>query len=264
MFLNKEEIDGGYNRSIGFDSNFNVNEKFSFFLVGAGTYSPGESGKRNNFAGNAGLLFQSDLWKYNIFYLDIENSFNPEMGFLKRAGIKRTDGEIIFSPRLDILPSVRQLFFTVNGNYQTNHNNRIFNKQVRSTILINFENTSSISFFIEREYEYLENDFEIRPALIIPQTGYTSTKYNGRIQFDRTKAISGSFNANWGDFFTGSTRGAGLNAVIRAHARVLASMNYNYNEIKLPNGQFHTNKLSTRLSYAFSTELFYQRIFSVD
>ena len=69
-----------------------------------------ESGKRNNFAGNAGLLFQSDLWKYNIFYLDIENSFNPEMGFLKRAGIKRTDGEIIFSPRLDILPSVRQLF----------------------------------------------------------------------------------------------------------------------------------------------------------
>ncbi len=261
MFLNKEEIDGGYNRSIGFDSNFNVNEKFSFFLVGAGTYSPGESGKRNNFAGNAGLLFQSDLWKYNIFYLDIENSFNPEMGFLKRAGIKRTDGEIIFSPRLDILPSVRQLFFTVNGNYQTNHNNRILNKQVRSTILINFENTSSISFFIDREYEYLENDFEIRPALIIPQTGYTSTKYNGRIQFDRTKAISGSFNANWGDFFTGSTRGAGLNAVIRAHARVFASMNYNYNEIKLPNGQFHTNKLSTRLSYAFSTELFIKGFF---
>ncbi len=32
MLLNKEEIDGGYNRSIGFDSNFNVNEKFSFFL----------------------------------------------------------------------------------------------------------------------------------------------------------------------------------------------------------------------------------------
>ncbi len=61
MLLNKEEIDGGYNRSIGFDSNFNVNEKFSFFFVGAGTYSPDESGERNNFAGNAGLIFQSDM-----------------------------------------------------------------------------------------------------------------------------------------------------------------------------------------------------------
>ena len=258
MFLNKEEIDGGYNRSIGFDSNFHVNEKFSFFLVGAGTYSPGESGKRNNLAWNTGLVFQSDLWKYNISYLDIEDSFNPEVGFLERADIRRLDGQITFSPRPDMLPSVRQLFLTVNGDYQTNHSNRLLNKQVIGTLSVNFENTANVSFSIDQEYEYLDDDFEIRPALFIPQNGYTNTKYNGRIRFDRTRAISGSVHANWGDFFTGSTRGAGLNAVIRAHARVLASMNYTYNAIKLPNGQFHTNTLSTRLSYAFSTDFFIQ------
>lgn len=106
-----------------------------------------------------------------------------------------------------MLQSVRQLFLTVIGNHQTNHSNRVLNKQVRGTLFINFHNTTNIIFSIDREHEYLDEEFEIRPALFIPRNGYTITKYNGRVQFDRTKAISGSLFANGGDFFTGSTRG---------------------------------------------------------
>ncbi len=261
MLLNKEERNGGYNRSIGFDSNFNVNEKFSFFLVGAGTFSPGKEGKRNNLAGNTGFRFQSDLLQYNLSFLNIDKDFNPEMGFVRRKDIRFTEGGVTISPRFNQIPAIRQVFFTANGNYQTNRHNRVLNREATGTLRIDFENTTNISFTVEREFEYLDEDFDIRPELVIPRGQYTSTQYWGIFQSDRTKAVSGTVNFNGGDFFTGTSYGGGVSTTIRAHQRVFASAGYDYNEIDLPNGQFHTNFLSARLSYAFSTYFFIKGFF---
>ncbi len=261
MLLNKEEMNGGYNRSLGFDSNFNVNENFSFFFVGAGTFSPGKEGKRNNLAGNAGFRFQSDLWQYNLSFLNIDKDFNPEMGFVRRKDIRFTEGGITLSPRFNQIPAIRQVLFTANGNYQTNRNNQVLNKKATGTFTIDFENTTNISFTVDREFEYLDNDFDIRPELIIARGLYTNTRYRGSFRSDRTKTISGTVTVNGGDFFTGTSVGGGVNTTIRAHPRVFASVSYNYNEIDLPEGQFHTNFLATRLSYAFSTDFFIKGFF---
>jgi hypothetical protein len=260
MFLNKEERHGGFNRSIGFDSNFNINEQFSFFMVGAGTYSPGSKGKRNNFAGNAGLKFQSDLWQYNLSFLNIDKDFNPAMGFVKRTDIKFTEGGITFSPRPKH-PAIRQIFVITNANYITDHRNQVLNKKVSGTLSMDFENTTNFSVTIDREFEYLNENFEIRPGLIIPQERYTNTKFRSLFRSDRTKTIHGSLNVNWGDFFTGTSSGAGMSATIRADPKVFASADYNYSKVEIPGGDFHTNLISARLSYAFNTELYIKGFF---
>ncbi len=260
MFLNKEEVHGGFNRSIGLDSNFNFKEKFSFFMVGAGTFSPGRKGSRNNFAGNAGLKFKSDLWQYNLSFLNIDKDFNPEFGFVKRTDIKFTEGGITLSPRPKN-STIRQIFFITNANYITDHRNQVLNKKVTGTISMDFENTTNFSITVDREFEYLDEDFEIRPGLIIPQEGYTNTKFRGLFRSDRTKTVQGSVNINKGDFFTGTSSGAGMSATIRAHPRVFASADYNYSKVEIPEGDFHTNLISARLSYAFSTELYIKGFF---
>ncbi|MFC1731294.1 DUF5916 domain-containing protein [candidate division KSB1 bacterium] len=260
MFLNKQEAGGTYNRSFGFDSNFNASETFSFFLSGAGTFTSSTidipDGGKDNLAGYGGFNYQSDLWQYSGSFLNIEDSFNPEMGFVSRTGIQRTNGRLTYSPRPQRWEPVRKLNYTVRGYYQTDSGSRVLNRQVAGDFSINFQNTASFRATVEHEYEYLDFDWDVREGLLIPESGYSST--TGRMSFstNRARDIGGSVNISGGDYFTGTRRGAGFTANIQTFNRMLSDLNYNYNWITLPDGQFHTNTLSARISYSFNPDLF--------
>jgi len=171
MYLNKQQKRGAYNRSFGFDSNFPVNENLTFYAAVAGTFAPEEEGesspKKNNFAGNAGFSWQSDLWQYRASYLDIQSEFNPEMGFIRRTDIRRTEGKITFSPRPLRWESIRKFEFGLGGQYQTDHGGYLLNRRFEGEFNINFENTSRLNFEINREYEYIDYDWEIREGFLI-------------------------------------------------------------------------------------------------
>jgi len=261
MFLNRQETNGGYNRSFGFDSNFNVTEQFSFFVAGGATFSPDDSLRRNNHAGNVGFLYLSDLWRTYVSYLDIGRSFNPEMGYVRRTDIRRSEVSITFSPRPQKWASVRQLFFTTAGMYQTDSNNMVLNKQAAATFIAEYENTSKLSFTVKQAFEYLEEDFEIRPGLVIPQERYNNIIFLGSFNSSRTRSVSGSISVNGGEFFSGTSYGGGLGVTVKAHPKIQTTMNYKYNRVMLPDGQFHTNNISLRLIYSFTTELFIKGFF---
>lgn len=259
MFLNKQESADLFNRSFGFDSNINVSDKFSIFGAGAATYSPegnGYSGyNRNNFAGNIGFKWESDLWQYNAYFLDIEKMFNPEMGYIRRTDLKRTNASLTYSPRPERWKSVRKLNYNVNGYYQTDHTNNLLNRKVSGSFSVNFQNTANMRASVDHEYEYLDFDWEVRNGLVIPIGRYSST--SGRISYStsRAHAVGGSVNMNGGDYFTGNRFGGGFSANLQA-GRIIANINYGYNRIKLPDGQFHTNTLSARISYMFNPDLY--------
>ncbi len=260
MYLDKRESGGIYNRSFGFDSNINVTEKFSVFAAGAATYSPDEEGepdmKNNNFAGNVGVKWLSDLWQYNISFLNIEEMFNPEIGFVRRTDIKRTDAGITYSPRPKRWESVRKLNFSARGYYQTDHKNVLLNRRLYGNFTLNFQNTSYFRFSLEHEYEYLDSDWEVRDGLLIPLDHYSSSKVSMSYGTSRAHAIGGSFSLNGGDYFTGHRYGGGIGSNIQAFGRIIANISYGYNQITLPDGAFHTNRLSARISYLFNPDLY--------
>ncbi len=261
MLLNKEEIDGGYNRSVGFDSNLNINEKLSFYFVGAGTYSPDNDLNRNNFAGHTGFRFQADLFSVNAGFLNIEKFFNPEMGFVRRTGIKNTEGSITFSPRPKRWPSIRQLLFTANGMYQTDGGYRTLDKKVGGSFSIHFQNATRLQFKVDRQFEYLDEDFELRPEIILPQREYTWTTAGMTYSTGNVRKISGSFSINGGEFYNGTSLGGGISTNIYAMGRIVAQASYNYNEIKLTDGKFHTKKLTSRIYFTFTTDLYIKGFF---
>jgi hypothetical protein len=261
MLLNKEEIDGGFNRSVGFDSNFNINEKLSFYFVGAGTYSPDNDLNRRNFAGHTGFRYQGDMFSVNAGFLDIEKSFNPEMGFVQRTDIKNTEGSITFSPRPKRWPSIRQLFFTANGMYQTDGGYRALDKKVGGLFSIHFQNDTRLQFKVDHQFEYLDEYFEIRPAIILPQSEYSWTTAEMTYSTGNVRKISGSLSINGGELYNGTSLGGGISTNIYTMGRIVAQTSYNYNEIKLTEGKFHTNKLTSRIYFTFTTDLYIKGFF---
>jgi len=258
MLLNKQES-AYYNRSIGVDSYFPVTDNFSFFAVGAGTLSPDEAGSpsrnRNNFAGNAGFNYNSDLWGYGLSFLDIEEKFNPEMGFITRTDIKRTAASLEYSPRPQQWRSIRQLEFNLRGNYQTDHNNFMLNREVSGEFQINFENSARFSITVNRNFEYLDYDWSSH-GYVIPEGGYAATTFRASYNTNRSNAVSAMINADGGGYFNGSKYGGRISADLKAFNRFRANVNYNYNWINLPGGEFHTNSLATRLSYSVNPDLY--------
>ena len=270
IILNKQEIDGSYNRSFGIDTDFKLSQNFSLFVVGAGTFSPDEegkpSGKRNNFAGTAGFNWQSDLWQYSAAFLDIEDSFNPEMGFIRRTGFKRTNGKITYSPRPEQWASIRKLNYTLNGNYQTDMRNRVLNKGGGGIFAINFNNTSSFRFNVNRDFEFLDFNWAIRDGFMIPLGDYTTMRYSVNYNSGSTRNIGGSIGLNYGGFWTGASAGGSINGNLAAYNKLLMTVNYRYSRIDLPSrvvdesvfpgGKFHTNTFTTRVTYSFNPDFF--------
>jgi len=260
MFLNKEESGGGYNRSVGFDSNFPINNNLSFFLVGASSFSPSAPDLSDklfdNSAANAGFKWQSEIWEYEASFLDIEKDFNPELGFISRTDIRRTNGKISWSPRPQRWASIRNFRFSTEGDYQTDGNNRMVNRKFKADFNVSFENTSRFSINIEKETEFLENDWDIREGYVIPFGRYENSNVRLSYNTDRSKFLTGRFNANGGEYFDGRKIGGSVNADLKAFSRLLINLNYNYNFVDINPGKFHTNSLSTRISYSFSPDLF--------
>lgn len=264
MILNKQQKDGSYNRSFGFDSNFPVNENLLFYVVGAGTAGPDDEGvdmKKDNIAANFGLEYESDLWDYNASFLDIQNNFNPEMGFIYRTDIRRTEGQISYSPRPERWKSIRQFEFQLKGQYQTDHQNYLLNKKIDNEFSIRFENTARFSLNISHEQEFLDEDWEVRDGFIIPLNLYNNSEYRLSYNTDRTKDLSGRFNLSAGKYFTGDKVSGGIDADFKALNRLKVNLDYSYDLIKLPEGEFHTNRLSTRISYSFSPDLYIKAYF---
>ncbi len=261
MLLDKQEKDGSYNRSFGLDSNFPVNENLTFYILGAGSYSATENSEienpnKNNLAANAGLNWQSDLWEFSSSILDIEQNFNPEMGFIRRTDIRLSETSIQYSPRPEKWQAIRQFEFRIGGQYQTDHQNHLLNRKMETEFQIRFENSASLSFNLENEFEYLDEDWEIRDGYIIPMKGYDNTEFRLRYFSDRSHKIGGRLNLSRSKYFTGTRTGGGIDLDIKAHPKFNANIDINYNLVKLPEGQFHTTAASTRLIYSFSTDFY--------
>lgn len=255
MLLNKRQSDGSYNRSFGFDSNFPVSNRFTLFLNSAGTLSSGET-NHNNFAGNTGFNYESDLWKFSANLLDIQKDFNPEMGFIRRTDIRRTQAKASYSPRPSFSKAIRQFEFGLNGEYQTNHQNFMLNRRINGEFSIRFENSSRLGINLTSEYDYLDYNWEVRDGFIIPIRGYTNNEVRIRYNTNRSHAVSVRMNLNVGEYYTGNRVGGTISTDILAFKRLTANIMFNYNKVSLPEGHFNTVATSARIIYSFNPDFY--------
>ncbi len=257
MYLNKEEMGNDhYNRSVGFDSYFPLSQELSLYMVGAGSYSPENT--KNNLAADVGMSFNSDLWQYSLSFLNLDDEFSPEIGYVRRNGIRRTNARLGYSPRPQRWKSIRKFNYSVNGYYQTDMFNRMLDRQLRGEFRIEFQNTSRFSINIEQEYEYLDEDWSVRTGHEIPVGEYMSTKLRTSYSTSRARFINGSFTFSRNDYYTGSQIGGNFRGDLKLFNRFRANLNYSYNEISLPSGKFHTNTMATRLTYSVNPDMFFK------
>ena len=124
MFLNREQTgslsDRTFNRSWGFDGNFNIrNLVLSAYIAGtAQSDSTGDSRTAAMFQ----AAWRNPLWDVSVLAKHIGDDFNPGLGFVDRTGIRRLYATVGAHPQphsrriVEINPYVNADFYSnLNG-----------------------------------------------------------------------------------------------------------------------------------------------------
>jgi len=255
MFLNKEDLHSpDFNRSLGLDGHIPLSLYFTVSGYLAATFGPEEN--KQNMAGKLSLDYNSDLWRSSVSHLDIGARFNPEMGFIRRTDFRLSNASIEYSPRPKGSSVIRQFGYQLEGSYRSDHDNRMLDNELQASFSIEFQNSSRFSINVQRESEFIDYDWEVREGFLIPEGTYTGFMYSVNAQSDKSRAIAGGIDIDYGSYYTGHQMSFGLDSTITRIRRLRMELDYRHNYIHLPEGSFRTNTLGLRMFYFFSTDLY--------
>ena len=156
--INKQDADT-YNRASGFDFTYRPTDSLDVRGLWARTFEPDISGQNN-------ALYLGSTWRNRDLrlegsYTDIGENFNPEVGFIRREGIRRINSQVRYSPRLGKF-GIRQIYTGPEFDFILNQDNQLETQEITLTNYFRFESGSYIGFLPKRTTERLDEDFEIR------------------------------------------------------------------------------------------------------
>lgn len=138
----------------------------------------------------------------------------------------------------------------------TDFNNRMLESKINSSFSIHYQNSARIYGGINRETEFLDEEWEVRPGITIPKNTYSGWNSFLWIRSNQSANLSGGFFVNYGDYYTGKGIRFGPDLVINNFERTKIEFDLNFNHVNLPQGKFNTRTLGCRMYYYFSTKLY--------
>jgi hypothetical protein len=161
-------VSDGWNHTYGADASFAFFE--DLYLAGyyALTQTPGlpSESARLGQSYQAAISYNGDLEGFSVGHLLVEDDFNPEVGFLRRAGFRQTQVSLRRSPRPE-MRAIRQITFEVGGDYFENARERyVESRDINGSIGVEFESSDQFRVAYSDIYENLVTPETITGAVI--------------------------------------------------------------------------------------------------
>ncbi len=262
LLTSKQELDAaGYGHAFGFDGVFPLTDYFTVSGWFAGeldshTEAPWHKALARRTAAELSARYHSDLWSFGGTFQDVGGAFDPAMGFVRRRDFRRSQLSVEYSPRPALPSVVRQFSYHADADWRTDHAGRLLDSSVGASFGLRFQNSARVRLGVEREYEWLPEDWEVRPGFLVPKGAYSGLDAHAEATSDRGRGLSGSVDVHVGDYYTGQSLQVGTGAEVTSIARVKLMLNYHHNFVSMAGKHFSTNTVGMRLFYFFSTELF--------
>ncbi|MBI4478486.1 MAG: carbohydrate binding family 9 domain-containing protein [Acidobacteria bacterium] len=260
MFVQRRsDLPDDHNRAYGADGNFLLfRSKLRVSGGLARTASPGRSGddRLGKFEGE----LQTRLLRLESSYVDIGKNFNPAMGFVRRRGRRIVRNVVELRPRLSSSSQlgryVRDIFLTNNSQYIVLGNGKPETKYMLHQLRFEFQNSAILGAHYETNFERLTAPFEVSQGVILPVGDYYFNERKVWYTSDRSKLFSGDIEWLWAGFYSGHRTELTLDFQVRPSYRFSTSVNYERNNIDLPQGAFTTDLVGLHVNYSFNPKMF--------
>jgi Domain of unknown function (DUF5916) len=251
---------GDVNRTFAVDGRIGIRQEWTADLWAAKTTTPGRTGDDNAFSGR--VAYQTNVWSHSFRAAQVGGDFNPEVGFLSRpAGFRQYDLALLRLIRKPEWAWFRQ--WNPHVNYRSTYGLDGFYQSgfIHLDVTeIEFANSARFGPEYNISHEGLQQPFEIAPGVILPVGEYRWGTVGFDYQSDPSENlwITGRFDV--GEFWTGTRRGGTATVTLRRGATFSGSLTGEYNDVRLPQGNFVRTLQALRLNYFFSPRIFIQTL----
>jgi hypothetical protein len=245
----------GDNAVYGVDGTFRFFEDVSINTYWARTRTPGLTGEDTSY--RAQFEYAGDRYGLQVEQLAIGNDFNPEVGFVRRADMRRSFGQARFSPRPRASRTIRRFFWTGSMAYIENGARRVETRDWDGEFAIEFQNSDRLSIGYGGTYEFLPRPFRIARGVTLPAGGYDFESIRAGFNLGQQRALSGNFSFEHGTFYGGHKTAFGVSrGRVKITPRLSVEPTYSLNRVDLPEGSFNTHLAGSRVVLAMTPMMF--------
>jgi hypothetical protein len=242
------------NVTLGLDAGFSFFRNVNFNTYYARTDTPGRTGDQSSY--RAQFDYGSDRYGLQVDHVLVGESFNPEMGFLRRTNFRRNYAQARFSPRPRSSRVVRKYYAVGNIDYTTDAaGDRLETREIEGTFDIEFQSGDRLSLGHTRTYDFLPSSFAIATGVTIPVGGYHFSTSSAALTLVQKRRVGGSVNVATGSFYNGHRTDAGFSGTVQVRRGIAVQPRLSWNWVDLPYGRFTAKLVSTRTSVSFSTRM---------
>lgn len=241
-------------------SKFLGDKNFNFTGALVHTRNSGEQYKPEANAYRFSFNYPNDKLAIYTSFQSAPDEFQPEVGLRRRPDFREAFSTVRIKPRpKELIPWIRQfqiIPFTLTYDYF--HGSQELQSFSWNIQPLGFDTKSgeSFSFSITRSGEGVQEPFQFRKNIGVQEGEYWQTRYSFNASSFPGRTISGSANVSWGGFFNGSSIESNYSLRWRTSKYLDIVADYEKNWVQLDEGNFDTDLIGTRLSYAINPDLF--------
>lgn len=217
----------------------NKNLFFTGYLVANSPVGAATGGRA---AFGAMLDYPNDVIDMSMAFQEVQEQYNPAVGFTARRQFRRYTPEARWNPRPLGNRYIRRFGFGVQPHIYTNLQGDL--ETVDGNIQafrMELHSGDNVDFNVSPSYEYLKDVFEISPGIVLPAgTDYRFTRFGLSAHTANKRIVSLQPRLEWGTFYSGERLEASLGMGVRPRPGVTLNLSYEFNDVDLAEGSFQT------------------------
>jgi hypothetical protein len=251
IFVNKETLGGDshYNRTMGADAVLALGRNLQVNTYVAKTQTPGLSGNDMAFFGR--VAYRDPAWNVWVNYLDVQDNFNAEVGFVQRRGVKTTKAYFSPTPRPG-KASIRMLEPMFVLTYVTDQQHRMVTRTQHFMNAFHMEDGSFLNVIYQRNLDVLDEPFQIQRNVEIPVGTYKFDELTLTYNTNPARRFYERFTYQPMAFYGGTKHTISGAVGVRGSSHLSSEVQFSRNDVKLPYGRFLANLGILRVDYAMS------------
>ena len=239
----------GVDGTFGFYDNLNINTYWARTITGE------RSGRDTSY--RAQLDYAGDRYGVQLERLVVGDNFNPEIGFVRRDDMRRSFGQLRFSPRPRSIGLVRKFSWMGSMAYVENGAGRVETRDANGEFAIEFQSSDRLGVTYTDLHEFLPRPFEIAPGIILPVGGYTFGNLSVAMNFGRHRRLFGNVTAERGSFYGGHKTALGIGrGRVNVSSQLSIEPAYSVNWVDLAEGSFTNHLVGSRVTFTMTPLMF--------
>jgi hypothetical protein len=229
-----------------------------------GTWTEDLRGDRNLSFG-ARVAAESDFVLVDTVVYQIDENFNPALGFVPRRDIRTYQGEFLYRPLVESVDWIRRVFVSYFTRSVTDLGNELETALHSLTpVFVQLESGDEVFFNTQLHLDAPTEDFEIHPGVVIPPDEYWFQRFRFGVQSASKRPFECRFSYELGDFYEGTKDSYFLELRVKPFRHLVVGAGYDLNRVRLPEGDFDTRLGFVRAQVSFSPDLVWFNLVQYD